>query len=131
MNARPYLSLIAFASALLGGTVAAGAQSAPYPMPTAPAADGSQAQPSATHARHPNRMRAALRQLNLSPDQRSQIAAMMKSFRASRRSATPMTRKQLLANIASVLTPDQRAKMQTLMHHRRRQPDPAPSASAS
>ena len=128
MLIRPVLSLIALGGALLGASVAAGAQSSPYPMPTAPAAAGPQDQaPPGAHRK--NRMRAALQQLDLSSGQRQQIASMMKSFRASRQSATPMTRKQLRANIEGVLSPEQRNEFETLMRRRPAAPPPAPSTT--
>jgi Spy/CpxP family protein refolding chaperone len=118
MLVRPVLSLIALGSALLGASVAASAQSAPYPLPSAPAAAVPQNQAPQRHHRR-NRMREALQQLDLSSDQRKQIASMMRSFRASRQSATPMTRRQLRSNIEGVLSPQQRSQFDLLMRHRR------------
>jgi Spy/CpxP family protein refolding chaperone len=74
-------------------------------------------------------MRAALRQLGLSADQKTRIAGMLASFRASRQTSTPMTRKQLMSDIAGVLTPDQRTKLHAIM--RRRRPGTAESAPAA
>jgi len=124
---RPVFSLIALAGTLLGASAAAGAQSAPYPLPSAPAAAAPQNQgPPPAGAHRKNRMRAALQQLDLSNDQRKQIASMMKSFRAARESATPITRKQLRSNIEGVLTPEQRNEFETLMH---RPPQAVPPAA--
>jgi Spy/CpxP family protein refolding chaperone len=112
-------------AALLGASVAAGAQT--YPLPTAP--PGANAAPAAAPgaAQHParRRFRAVLRQLGLSPAQRTQIRSMIVSFRASRGTASPMTRRQLLTQIEGVLTPEQRSQFDAAMHpHRRAVPAP-------
>ena len=129
MPARPYLSIFALAGAMLGATVAAHAQQ--YPMPTAPAgANAPEPQPGAPGAlphRH-NKLRGVLRQLNLTPDQRTAIRSAMQSFRASRNTATPMTRRQLFANIESNLTPAQRTQFENAM--RRQGPPPAPPSNS-
>jgi Spy/CpxP family protein refolding chaperone len=129
MSARPYLALVALAGALFGATVAARAENGPYPLPTAPAADGAQPQVGAPAHPRRNRLRAALAQLNLSAAQRSQIRSMIRSFRVARQSATPMTRRQLVSNIEGVLTPDQRTQFQTFMRHRRGNPNAQPAAA--
>jgi Spy/CpxP family protein refolding chaperone len=61
-------------------------------------------------------MRAALSSLDLTADQQTQIKGFMKSFRDSRQTSTPETRKQLLAQIEGVLTPDQQGKFEAGMH---------------
>jgi Spy/CpxP family protein refolding chaperone len=126
---RPYLSILAILGALLGAGVAARAQT--YPLPTAPAANAAPASGQAG-AQHParRRFRMVLRQLGLSQDQRAQIRSMMQSFRASRATDAPMTRKQLLAQIEGVLTPAQRTQFDAAMHpYRRAVPPPAPQNS--
>ena len=127
MIVRPYLSVLAIAGALLGGTVAARAQS--YPMPTAPAGasanhPGAPAADGRPH-RH-NRMREALQNLNLSPAQRGQIRTAFQQFRAARSSATPMTRAQLRNQIEGVLTPTQRLQFETNIRRRPVQPQTQP-----
>jgi Spy/CpxP family protein refolding chaperone len=125
MPARPYLSIFALAGALLGATVAAHAQ--PYPMPTAPAGANAPAPqtgaPGALPHRH-NKLRGVLSQLDLTPDQRKTIRSAMQSFRASRNTATPMTRRQLFSNIENTLTPAQRTQFENGM--RRQGPPQAP-----
>jgi len=124
---RPYLSVLAIAGALLGGTVAAHAQS--YPMPTAPAG-ASANQPTAPttdgRPRHRGRMREALQNLNLSPAQRGQIRTAFQQFRAAKSSATPMTRAQLRNQIEGVLTQAQRQQFETNIRHRPVQPQTQP-----
>ena len=128
MSTRSYLSILTIAGALLGGAVAANAQS--YPMPTAaPGASSSQqGAPNHTGApRHRNRMRTALRNLGLSAAQRGQIQAAFQQFRASRSSATPMTRRQLRDHIEGVLTPAQRQQFEANIRHRSAQAAPPAS----
>jgi Spy/CpxP family protein refolding chaperone len=113
---RLSLTILALVGALLGAAVAAHAQT--YPLPTAPPganAAGSQG-PGAAHGG--NRLRMALRGLNLSPDQRGQIRAFVRQFRAERNTATPMTRKALLAQIEGTLTPQQRSRFESRMRAR-------------
>jgi Spy/CpxP family protein refolding chaperone len=114
---RLVLTIIALAGALLGATVAAPAQT--YPLPTAPPganAPGAQA-PGAP--RRGNRVRTMLRDLNLSSDQRGQIRAMFQQFRAARNTATPITRRALLAQIEGVLTPQQRSRFEARLQRAR------------
>jgi Spy/CpxP family protein refolding chaperone len=122
---RPYLAILAMLGALLGATVAARAQA--YPLPTAPpgaAAAPQNAAPGAAQRRRP-RLRMVLRQLDLTPAQSGQIRSIVQSFRASRSSATPMTRRQMLGQIEGVLTPGQRGRFEAGMHPHR-QPQAAP-----
>jgi Spy/CpxP family protein refolding chaperone len=133
MPARPYLSIFALAGALLGATVAAHAQT--YPMPTAPAGANAAAPqagaPGVPPHRH-NRLRGVLDQLKLTPDQRTQIRSAMQSFRASRNTATPMTRQQLFASIEGTLTPAQRTQFENGMRRQRQpaSPQAAPSPNS-
>ena len=132
MPNRPYLSLFAIVGSLLGASVAAGAQAAPASSATmaSPAA----AMPGAQH-HHGGRMGRALRALDLSASQQSQIKTLMTSYRSSRTSATPQTRKQLMAGIENVLTPTQRSQFETAMQHSRHSGNalasPSPGASES
>jgi Spy/CpxP family protein refolding chaperone len=125
---RPYLSILALLGALLGATVAAHAQS--YPLPTAPPAAGAQG-PGAAGATHGHRarLRMVLRRLNLTPAERSAIRSFVQSFRASRGTANAITRRQLLAQIEGVLTPDQRARFEVGMRAQRRLPQATPQSS--
>jgi Spy/CpxP family protein refolding chaperone len=118
---RLILAPFALAGALLGGSVAAFAQAAPAPATAAPQnADGAPAPAMHRHAK----MREVLSSLDLTSDQQAQIKGFMKSFRDSRQTATPETRKQLLAQIEGVLTPDQQGKFEAGMHAKA--PDQAP-----
>jgi Spy/CpxP family protein refolding chaperone len=91
------------------------AQNAPAPDVSAmPSQDGSM-------HRHHHGMRGELKSLDLTPDQKAQIKGFMKSYRESRDSANPETRKQLLSQIESVLTPDQKAKLESEMPQRHRE----------
>jgi Spy/CpxP family protein refolding chaperone len=130
VSARPSLSVLAMFCALLGAGAAAGAQT--YPLPTAPPANAGPADGASGAAQHParRRFRAALQALGLSPAQRTQIRSMIVAFRASRGSATPMTRRQLLTQIDGVLTPQQRSQFDAAMHpHRQAAPAAAPQNS--
>lgn len=63
-----------------------------------------------------NKLRVALRSLDLSDDQKSQIKGYMEQFRSSHQNGgTPETRRQLMANIESTLTPDQRSQFHDAM----------------
>ncbi len=134
MNHRLSLALPALAIGLLGMSAAVLAQSAsPYPMPPAPAASAAGSN-DGTHAghHHRNRMMKALKSLNLSDSQRSQIKDVVASYRSSRTSATPMTRDQMRQKIEAMLTPAQRTQFESQMARRRHAPDidAAPNASA-
>jgi Spy/CpxP family protein refolding chaperone len=112
MSNRLILAPLALAGALLGASVAAFAQAAPAPAAAPQNADG--APTPAMH--HHSKMRAVLSSLDLTADQQTQIKGFMKSFRDSRQTSTPETRKQLLAQIEGVLTPDQQGKFEAGMH---------------
>ena len=114
MSIRLFLTPFALAGALLGASVAAFAQAEAPPAPAGA--------PQAGMHRPHGKMRAALATLNLSSDQRAQIKGFMKSFRDSRQTATPETRKQLIGQIEGVLTPDQQSAFETQLHA------PAPAA---
>jgi Spy/CpxP family protein refolding chaperone len=113
MSNRLILAPLALAGALLAGSVAAFAQAAPAPAAVAPQhADGAPAP--GMHRR--SKMHEVLSSLDLTADQKTQIKGFMKSFHESRQTATPETRKELLAQIEGVLTPDQQGKFEAGMH---------------
>jgi Spy/CpxP family protein refolding chaperone len=123
MSNRLILAPLALVGALLGGSVAAFAQAAPAPAAAAPQnADG--APVPGMHRR--SKMREVLSSLDLTADQEAQIKGFMKSFRDSRQTATPETRKQLLAQIEGVLTPDQEGKFEAGMHAKAADQAPQP-----
>ena len=115
MPNRLILAPLALAGALLGGSVAAFAQAAPAPAPAAAAPQTTDGAPAPGMHRR-SKMHAVLSSLDLTADQRTQIKGFMKSFHDSRQTATPETRKQLLAQIEGVLTPDQQSKFEAGMH---------------
>ncbi|MBV8579545.1 MAG: hypothetical protein JOZ86_02825 [Candidatus Eremiobacteraeota bacterium] len=130
---RSFLPAAALAVAL---AVPAGAfaQTTAAPASPAPAAP-------VGHHHHDNRMKAALAQLGLSGQQQSQvdqILAQAKATRAADRNADPATKRadaqKIRAQIDAVLTPAQRAQLQSMMRaHRHVNPGgpmvPAPSPS--
>ena len=125
LNRMP-LALFAIVGSLLGASVAAGAQTAA----TAPAPVASYA-PGATHHHRGGRMNRALRSLNLTTAQRTQIKTLMTSYRASRTSATPQTRQQLMSGINNVLTPTQRTQFTAAMARRHHDGSMAPAPNSS
>ncbi len=129
MFVRPSLSILALSYAVLGAS--AGAQAQSYPLPTAPpaaaGAAGAAAPGAPQHRRA--RLRMVLGQLGLTQNQRIQIRSMVQSFRAALGTATPITRRQLLAQIEGVLTPAQRAQFEAGMRPVRRVPQAAPQNS--
>jgi Spy/CpxP family protein refolding chaperone len=108
---KPFLSAIALVGLMLGTPVLASAQNAPAP-------DASNMPAHSMRHHHP-RMRALLSSLDLTADQKTQIKGFMKSYRESRESGTPETREQFLGQIESVLTPDQKSKLESEMHQSR------------
>ena len=137
MFARSYLAPIALVGAVLGGTVAAIAQSSP----TTTVAPAPVASPYAMPGRHHGGWRAALATLNLTPDQSAKINSLMQTDRASMTAAQtagtppdPQARRamhaKMMADIESVLTPDQKTQFEASMHHHRT-PGMAPAPQAS
>jgi Spy/CpxP family protein refolding chaperone len=122
---RTFFVLPLLALGLSAGSAGAFAQTAPQAPAAAPAA-GTSPDMAAPH-RHKNKMMAALRELNLSEDQKAKIKGFMTSFRDARDSATPETRKQLRDQIEGVLTPDQRTQFDAQMKQRM-QPAAAPAS---
>lgn len=118
------MSIIRFAGSLalaaaLVCPLAASAQT-PSPAPIAPGMSG-------THRKHhANRFRAALRSLNLSAAQQTQIDQIFAQARGQNRNADPATRKanrqKLRAQIEAVLTPAQRAQLQAALRNSRNSP---------
>ncbi len=124
---RTFLALPILAGALFASTAGAFAQTAPAaPAAAAPAASAAPQTWPAHHHHHKNRMLSALRQLNLSDDQKSKIKGFMTAFRDSRSSTTPETRAQLRGQIEGVLTPEQRTQFEAQM-----KPNPAANSGAT
>ena len=106
---RPITFLLAL---VLATPIAALAQAAPpAPAPVPPAA--------ARAPHHANRYMAALHALTLTPDQQQQIAAFFDGAKTANAGADKSTRhanaRKLRAQIAAVLTPDQRAQLRAAM----------------
>jgi Spy/CpxP family protein refolding chaperone len=121
---RPFLAALAFTLAL---PLAASAQSAPA-APAVPPISSSPATPGAApaaphHPHHRSRYFAAIRSLNLSDDQKAQIRGMVRAAKQSNAGADAPTRranmKQLRAQIAGVLTADQRTRLRTALAQQR------------
>lgn len=109
----------AAAIALAAGLpIAASAQVVP-----APPANGAPAQ--AGHAHRVSPYMHALRSLNLSDSQKSQIRSIMQSYRQKNKGVDRTTRrantKQMRADIVNVLTPDQRTALQQNLRQMRAQ----------
>jgi Spy/CpxP family protein refolding chaperone len=108
---RPLLAALALTLAL---PLAASAQSAPAPA-TAPAAP--------QHHHHRSHYFAAIRSLGLSDAQTAQIRGMVRATKQSNVGADPATRhanmKQLRAQIAGVLTDDQRTRLRAALAQQR------------
>lgn len=116
MSSTRLLSAAALVAALVIPS-AAFAQTAPAPYPSAAPANGAR-----HHHRH-NGMRAALRNLNLSAAQQTQIRQAFQQTREANRNADPATRKanraKLRAQIEAILTPAQRAQLQATLKARK------------
>ena len=113
------------AGALLGVSGTAFAQSAPgpapYDMPGAPTNPNGQGQGQGGQfgpngqPHHANKMRLALQSLNLNDQQRSQVKSMMKNFKQQRKAGTPVKRREMIAQIESVLTPQQQQQFEATL----------------
>jgi len=57
-------------------------------------------------------MRLAIQSLALSPDQHAKIQGMLRSFRQARQAGNPVPRRQMIARIESVLTPQQQHRFE-------------------
>ena len=117
-----------FAAAVLAASLsvpaAAFAQQAPLNVPTA--APG---QPGMHQGRHHNGFRTALRGLNLSASQKTQIDQIFAQAHGQNKGADPATRKanraKLRAQVEAVLTPAQRAQLQSNLQQARQHRQPA------
>ncbi|HEY0393849.1 MAG TPA: hypothetical protein VGD01_05085 [Candidatus Elarobacter sp.] len=93
--------------------------------PPAPAATAVPGMPGAQHGHRHNGLRNALRGLNLTPAQQSQIDQAFAQTRAANQNADKAARKanrrQLRARIDAILTPDQRTQLNAALkrNHRR------------
>ena len=112
------LALVAFAAGL---PVAASAQVIPQPPANGPAG----AQQGTPHRHHGNPYMRALRSLNLSDSQKSQLRSIMQSYRQKNQGVDRTTRRasmrQMRSDIMNVLTPSQRTQLQTRMQQMRQQ----------
>jgi Spy/CpxP family protein refolding chaperone len=95
----------------------------PAPLPPAPGA-AVPGQPGRHGHHHGGGLRAALRGLNLTPAQSSQIQTLIAQTREANRNADPATRKAnrqaLRAKVEAILTPAQRTQLQAALKHRKR-----------
>ena len=77
------------------------------------------------HGHHRNGFRAALRGLNLSASQKTQIDQIFAQARGQNKGADPQTRKanraKVRAQVEAVLTPAQRTQLQSALQQARRQ----------
>jgi len=114
-----YLSAIALAAGLLVPVAACAQQN---PAPAQAQQTEPQRGPDAAASAHHHRagLRQALKRLNLSDDQRRQIAGIMKQTRAANQNADQPTRranmKQMRAQINGVLTADQQTQLRRTLH---------------
>ncbi|MFZ1126176.1 MAG: hypothetical protein WAN59_13645, partial [Candidatus Baltobacteraceae bacterium] len=67
------------------------------------------------HAHHHSRLARALRSLDLSNAQRTQVRAILGEARQAKQSGTPETRRQVIGKIEAVLTPGQRVKFEAAL----------------
>jgi Spy/CpxP family protein refolding chaperone len=110
---------------------AAFAQTAPAPL--ASPMPGMHRQHGHGHG-HGGAYMRALHKLNLSAAQKQQIKTAMQQSRQANQNADPATRKanqqKLRAQIGGILTPDQRAQLQTALAQQRRQHEARGAAGA-
>jgi Spy/CpxP family protein refolding chaperone len=134
-----FLRVAATLALAAGLPVAASAQVVPAPPP-----NGASAQ--AGHAHRVSPYMRALRSLNLSDSQKSQIRSIMQSYRQKNKGIDQTTRRanmrQMRSDISNVLTPDQRTALAQNLRRMRSQnrgsgapaaggtttPPPAPSS---
>jgi Spy/CpxP family protein refolding chaperone len=107
---RPLLTNLA----LIVLPVAALAQAAPT-VPAPPPAGASAPGIAPAHHHHGPRYLAALRRLDLTPDQKQQIAGYVRQMRAAERANAQRLHQQL----DGVLTPDQRTQLQSSLQQTR------------
>ncbi len=139
---RSYLAPIALVGAILG--VGAGAVAQTTAAPTSAPAVTDSTMPHARHHHGHDRMRAALATLGLSADQKTKIAAIIRTdreaFRAGRSAQSPPSaderrtyREKMRADVEALLTADQKARLESaLSRHGHAHPTgmmPMPQAS--
>jgi Spy/CpxP family protein refolding chaperone len=111
-----FLAAAVLAASLAAPVAAFAQQSPPVPV-TAPG------QPGARHGHH-NGFRTALRGLNLSASQKTQIDQIFAQARGQNRNADPAARKanreKLRAQVEAILTPAQRTQLQAALQQARR-----------
>ena len=116
MSSTRLLSAVTLVAALVIPS-AAFAQTAPAPYPSAAPANGAR-----PHGHRHNGMRSALRGLNLSASQQTQVSQAFEQTRAANRNADQATRKanrqQLRAKIDAILTSAQRTQLQATLKAR-------------
>ena len=121
---RPALALVALLAAMPLTASAQAVPPAPPPGPTAAPASAPGAGAPALHRRW--RYMQAVRALTLSPDQKQQIMGFVRATRAANHGADRSTRhanvKKLRGEIDGILTPDQRAQVQTQLEQQRATP---------
>jgi Spy/CpxP family protein refolding chaperone len=118
---RKYIGALALAAAM-AVPLAASAQTVQGPAPAGPGAFASGMQAHAhgwQHRRrhHRNPFMHALHALNLTPAQRQQIVAAMRSARTAERQARIASAQELRGKIDAVLTPDQRTQLHAALAH--------------
>jgi Spy/CpxP family protein refolding chaperone len=142
MSLPRHLSAIALAAGLLVPVAACAqqtpGQSQPQAQQQAQPQVQQQGQPAGPGAaapaqRHRAGLRQALKRLNLTDDQRRQIAGIMKQTRLANRTADQPTRrannKQMRAQINGVLTADQQTQLRQTLHDMRRHGAAQPAGS--
>jgi Spy/CpxP family protein refolding chaperone len=127
LSSLRFLAAAVLAASLTAPVAAFAQQSPTVPVGAAPAA--APGKPGAHNGRHHNAFRSALRGLNLSSAQKSQIDQVFAQARGQNRSADPATRKanreKLRAQVEAILTPAQRTQLRAALQQARRQHQPA------
>jgi Spy/CpxP family protein refolding chaperone len=112
MSLARHFSALALVAGLLVPAAACAQQN---PPPSQAQQQQPQAAPGAAAPHHRAGLRQALKRLNLTPDQRQQIAGIMKQTRQANQNADQPTRranmKQMRAQINGVLTADQQTQL--------------------
>ena len=98
MNHRSIFTVLTLIGTLLGASVAANAQQ--------------QGAPGAPMPGHRGMMARAMDGIALTPAEQSQIGAAMAKFKASRKTSTPETHRDLRADVEAALTPAQRTQFE-------------------
>jgi Spy/CpxP family protein refolding chaperone len=128
MSLARFVSVFVLGAAVLGGPVGALAQTPPAPSPDAVASPDAQ-----PHRWHHESLLHALRALNLTPAQQSQVDGFRAERDTANRNADPLTRqanaRKMRGEIMAILTPAQKAQLKTVMHSARRYPMGAASGA--